>query len=451
MPRCCVFDKQPQRPPSQAPLGPRDQAVCLGLRLRLGRRLGLGLGLGLGLTLGLQACQVPKSMQRHTLIVYVVPPDSSNLNKTNLRRVWEPVLVTYKRLHPNIHINLNLIVFQEQQLKEELRRRNGRGLGPDLLIVNASTAVDLLKEGLTSKVQIPAAVQNSLQPWVRSRVEVKGGLTALPVALEPQLSCYNKTRIPVPPASLQELMELAAKDRQIGLSIYPFSIWWTTGSLGANQALKHLLEAPASQVEPLDASERARITAWLAWLRDATRQSHVNFFNNDEDLLNGLSKGQLDWISCLSFNLPRLEQTMGENLGVASLPAGPHGLASPDSLLRVLAFGINSSPQMRQLALELGILQLNPLAQRTLTLNSQQVLPVNRYATPPVSSSSRLQALVNAQDQFQQSNLFMGSTMALNRIDNHISELENLFTKLVVDVITPEQASERLIDILRKP
>ena len=106
---------------------------------------------------------------------------------------------------------------------------------------------------------------------------------------------------------------------------------------------------------------------------------------------------------------------------------------------------------MRQLALELGILQLNPLAQRTLTLNSQQVLPVNRYATPPVSSSSRLQALVNAQDQFQQSNLFMGSTMALNRIDNHISELENLFTKLVVDVITPEQASERLIDILRKP
>ena len=445
MPRCCVFERLPQRPPTKAALRPRDLALCLGLRLRL------GLGLGLGLALGLQACQAPKFIQRRTLIVYDVPPDSATLSKATIRSAWDPLLRTYKRLQPNVHINLNIIIFQEQQLKQELRRRNGRGLGPDLLIVNASTAVDLLNEGLTSKVQVPASVQNSLLPWVRSRVAVKGGLTALPVAIEPQLSCYNRTRIPTPPASLKELMALAAKGRQIGLSIFPQSIWWTTGSLGANQALKQLLESPASPLEPIDASERSKITAWLAWLADASHQSHVNFFNNDEDLLNGLGNGQLDWISCLSFNLPRLKQLMGNNLGVASLPAGPNGPASPNSLLRVLAFGINSSPQMRQLALDIGNLQLNPLAQRTQTLNSQQTLPVNRYATPPVSSSSRLQALVNAQEQFQQSYLDVGSAMAINRIEKHTSELESLFTKLVVDVIKPEQASKQLINILRKP
>ena len=390
-------------------------------------------------------------MQRQTLIVYVVAPDSASLSKANLRSVWDPILRTYKRLHPDVHMNLNVIVFQEQQLKQELRRRNGRGLGPDLLIVNASTAVDLLNEGLTSKIQVPAAVQNSLEPWVRSRVEVKGGLTALPVAIEPQLSCYNRTRIPSPPATLKELMELAAKGRQIGLSIFPQSLWWTTGPLGANQAIWHLLQSKASPLEPVDARERARITAWLTWLGDASRQSHVNFFNNDEDLLDGLSKGKLDWISCLSFNLPRLKQTMGENLGVASLPAGPNGPASPGSLLRALAFGINSSPRTRQIAMDLGILQLNPLAQRTSSLNSQQMLPVNRYATPPVSSSSRLKALVNAQEQFQQSYFNAESTLSLNRIKKHMPEIESIFTKLVVDVIKPEQASQQLIDILRQP
>jgi maltose-binding protein MalE len=142
---------------------------------------------------------------------------------------------------------------------------------------------------------------------------------------------------------------------------------------------------------------------------------------------------------------------MGENLGVASLPAGPNGPASPGSLLRVLAFGINSSPRTRQIAMDLGILQLNPLAQRTSSLNSQQMLPVNRYATPPVSSSSRLKALVNAQEQFQQSFFNPESTLSLNRIKKHMPEIESIFTKLVVDVIKPEQASQQLIDILRQP
>ena len=149
-----MFDRQPQRWPTKAPLRPRGLAIGLGLRL----------GLGLGLALSLQACQTPKFMQRQTLIVYVVAPDSASLSKANLRSVWDPVLRTYKRLHPDVHMNLNVIVFQEQQLKQELRRRNGRGLGPDLLIVNASTALDLLNEGLTAKIQVPAAVKNSLEP-----------------------------------------------------------------------------------------------------------------------------------------------------------------------------------------------------------------------------------------------------------------------------------------------
>ena len=40
-------------------------------------------------------------MQRQTLIVYVVAPDSASLSKANLRSVWDPILRTYKRLHPD--------------------------------------------------------------------------------------------------------------------------------------------------------------------------------------------------------------------------------------------------------------------------------------------------------------------------------------------------------------
>lgn len=409
------------------------------------------LALGLALSLGLQGCQWPLPLQRETLIIYVVPPGSSTLSKLDLDTSWNPLKAAYKRLHPGVHLNFNFVVFESQQLKQELRRRNGRGLGPDLLIVNASTALELLDQGLISKVKVSDEVQSSIQPWILSRVRVKGGLSALPIALEPQLSCYNRSRIPSPPASLDELLQLAAKGKSIGLSVSPINIAWTVGPLGADQPLKALMETPVGQSVPIDPSDRAKITAWLAWLRDAARQSHFNFFNNDEELLTGLGNGQLDWTSCLSFNLPRLQAKMGANLGVASLPQGPYGQATPNSLLRVVAFGVNSSPLQRKRALELGLLQLSPLMQRTLALNSQQMLPVNRFAPAPVASSARIEALVRAEEQFQLSSAFTRSPAALNRLEMVSPAMENLLTQLVVDVIGPEQASERLIRILRQP
>jgi hypothetical protein len=117
----------------------------------------------------------------------------------------------------------------------------------------------------------------------------------------------------------------------------------------------------------------------------------------------------------------------------------------------VVAFGVNSSPLQRKRALELGLLQLSPLMQRSLTLNSQQMLAVNRFAPAPVASSARIQALVRAEDQFQVSSFFARSPKALNRLDTLTPAVENLLTQLVVDLIGPEQASERLIQILRKP
>ena len=449
MPRCCVFELatnhltkiKPLTQPKQ--LARATQGWWGGWRQQL--------ALGLALSLGLQGCQWPLPLQRETLIIYVVPPGSSTLSKLDLDTFWNPLKAAYKRLHPGVHLNFNFVVFESQQLKQELRRRNGRGLGPDLLVVNASTALELFDQGLINKVKVSDEVQNSLQPWILSKVRVKGGLAAVPIALEPQLSCYNRSRIPSPPATLDELLQLAAKGKSIGLSVSPINIGWTVGPLGADQPLKALMDTPVGQPMAIDRSDRAKITAWLTWLRDAARQSHVNFFNNDEELLTGLGNGQLDWISCLSFNLPRLQAKMGANLGVESLPQGPYGQATPNSLLRVAAFGVNSSPLQRKRALELGLLQLSPLMQRTLALTSKQMLPVNRFAPAPVASSARIEALVRAEDQFQLSSAFARSPAALNRLDRVSPAMENLLTQLVVDVIGPERASGRLIRILRQP
>jgi len=352
MPRCCVFELSAKRLTQLIGLTQLKQRARAKVHLDAqkldqaqqpaqarGPKPGSWqrLAVGLALTLGLQGCQGHLPWKRETLIIYVVPPGSSTLTRFDIDNFWNPLIAAYKRLHPGVHLNYNFVVFESQQLKKELRRRNSRGLGPDMLIVNAATALELLDEGLIQKVHVANDIQDSIQPWVLSRVQVKGGLAALPIALEPQLSCYNRSRIPDPPTTLDGLLQLAAQGKSIGLSVSPINIWWTIGPLGADRPLQALMEGTVGRPMAMDATDRAKITAWLAWLRDAARQSHVNFFNNDEELLTGLSNGQLDWISCLSFNLPRLQVKMGANLGVASLPQGPYGQATPNSLLRVVA------------------------------------------------------------------------------------------------------------------
>ena len=47
--------------------------------------------------------------------------------------------------------------------------------------------------------------------------------------------------VPRPPASLDELMDLAASGRPIGVAVDPIGIWWSAGALGAQNAMVPIL------------------------------------------------------------------------------------------------------------------------------------------------------------------------------------------------------------------
>ena len=70
---------------------------------------------------------------------------------------------TFRTLQPRVRLQVE--VFPEESLPNELRLRNSTGLSPDLLLVNESTARDLAREKLIDTVSFPAAL---LISWMRA-------------------------------------------------------------------------------------------------------------------------------------------------------------------------------------------------------------------------------------------------------------------------------------------
>ncbi len=402
--------------------------------------------IGAVLTL-LQGCGI---LSGNTIFLYYVRPNDAVVvtKRDEVARLWAPLLRSFEQIDPSAR--LEMLMFSEREITPELRRRQARGLGPDLILLSAVQAQELYQQGLVRRLTLPAEVKDDLLPDVLGRVEVPGGYAALPIARTPELACFNRRSMPTAPTTLAQLLTQAAAGRHVGLSLTPTGIWWTAGSLGADEALRRLVLRRRSDPTPVSATDRRAIERWLQWLAHAATQSHVNMFSDVHELTRGLMARQLDWIPCSSLSLKRLKDALGDDLGVAPLPSGPGGPPSTASPVRVLAFGLNSSKAQRRRAFELARLSLNPLIQRSLSLSNHEILPVNRHAPPPVDSSEVLKALVQSQaqvngDALESLNFSTSEVERLGRLT------EKLLTPMVVNLQSPEATTDAIIRELPQP
>jgi ABC-type glycerol-3-phosphate transport system substrate-binding protein len=330
--------------------------------------------------------------------VYVaVEVSSGTAIDRDLRRRGQERIDALRRIYARIYpgVRLEALFFPEHQLVREVRGRSRSGLGPDILLVFQNTANVLQARGLTQPIPFPSPLSDALDPALLESVRLgPDRLFALPQALQPQLACFDRTRLQRSPASLGELLRASSEGERFGLPTDLKDLSWTLGALGALDDVAALLEG-----QPVTAERRAAINGWLLWLRTADLQQRITLVESQRELLDGLRDGTFDWISCRSDEVNSLRDSMGERLGLAPLPGGPAGPATPISRLRVIAFGRNSSANQRRAAEAMVAFVMNPQMQRTLILRNREQLPVHPDVPVPVASSADLRALVNAQRQ----------------------------------------------------
>ncbi|MCP9938487.1 extracellular solute-binding protein [Cyanobium sp. Aljojuca 7A6] len=364
----------------------------------------------------------------------------SELQK-EIRKRTAQLQASFRTLQPKVRLQVE--VFPEENLRNELLIRNRTGLSPDVLLVNESTARDLAREQLINTVRFPSVVLDQLDAGSVERVRRSDGtLTGLPMELQPQVACFDRRHVQRSPATLEELLAFSAKGMEVGLSLDAVNLAWTLGPLGAIDAAGNLLAG-----EPATAATQASLRGWLQWLRLADQQQHVTFYPTETELLKQLMAGALDWIPCRSINILRLRSRLGNNLGVAPLPSGPSGDATPITRERVLSFGVNSSPVQRQLALALARFAISPLHQREMVLGNQYVLPVNREVAPPVRSSSVLAAMVEGRQQSMR-----GATIRLveGSTKDKREAWQALLTRFLFDDLSQQATLEGLIGLLAR-
>lgn len=412
-------------------------------RLGRWRRALAGYLCGLSL-LPLAGCSTVAPRRPLVLYVAVSTPPEERITR-ELAQIFQgrflQLVNSFRRLYPNVVVQISL--YPEEQLLREIRHRTGSGLGPDLIVTAVEPAQQLLRQGLSDPMPLAPEDARSIEPLVRRRVvSPSGRLVGLPLVLYTQLACFDRRRVSEPPATVRQLLQLSASGMRVGMGLRLRDLVWSAGSLGALPALR-----AAAEGRTLDAGQRRGLLAWFQWLQSANVQKDVSFVEDAPTLRDGFRRGRFDWISCSSSDLPMLSRALGEHLGIATLPDGPDSPASPVNGLRVVALGRDSSGEQRRMAIALGRYSLRPLVQRSLTLENQVFLPVNRYVTIPVQSSHALATLVAAGRQGVGSAALLAG---LRDSDPRVDQLEEVIVPLVFGVIDPGQAVDASLRIFRR-
>jgi maltose-binding protein MalE len=348
----------------------------------------------------------------------------------------------YRQMHPASRFQFGL--YADNSISNALIRRNRAGLGPDVIYVNGETALQMLADGVVSPFPATPEQLRLFDPDDLDQLRTKRGeLAGLPVVIQTQVACFNRKRLPKPPATVAELLAASAAGHPVGLTVDPYNLYWSTGSLGA---LKGINQAIAGQ-QPSPAEVR-QIEQWLAWLQNASTQQRVTFYSDQKSVIAEFLAERIDWMPCNSISIPKLRKQLGSSLGVSALPSGPDGSPpSPMKRLRVFALGSSSSVAGRDRAIAFIRFSANPLMQRMLTVGSQTLLPANRFVKVPVQSSQVLAAMELSN---RQSDQFSQVVKLMHDHDPRIPKLQAHITELVFGEESARSSAEALIQILRR-
>ena len=370
----------------------------------------------------------------------------SSKDYERLREVTEDAINHIKSVDPSIRPQLTLST--QKNFVDEIADQTYSGFGPDLLITDSDTALELYKRKLVDPIELSPEDRADTPSYLFDLVTAKDGqLVGRPVNQFVQLACFNKERLTSPPQNLKE-MEEESEDNNFGMALQLKDLFWSAEAFDAGEAM----EAALSKLPP-DPERQSKVTQWLQWLENASYQQNIRFLNDQRSLREALVAGQLDWITCWSSSLRELREKMQDKLALAPLPKGPSTRLKATTKLQVWALGRNSSPTQRDKALVMVDFITKPWAQKTYALAGRNSLPVNRKAAKIVASKipGGTEALVMYAEQSLKENAAKGQSKArVFRDPERYETISDALLDTIYDVSSPAESTQIIIKSLRE-
>ena len=362
-----------------------------------------------------------------------------------LREVTEDAIDHIRSVDPSIRPQLTLST--QANFVDEIADQTQSGFGPDLLITDSDTALELYRRKLTDPIKISPEDRADTPSYLFDLVTAGNSqLVGRPVNQFVQLACFNKERMEVPPETLED-MEQESESNNFGMALQLKDLFWSAEAFDAGEAMEAALAK-----RPPDADRQSKVTQWLHWLESASYQQNIRFLNDQRSLRKALISGELDWITCWSSSLRELREQMKDKLALAPLPKGPSTKLKAATKLQVWSLGRNSSRTQREKALVMIDFITKPWAQKTYALAGKNSLPVNQKAAKIVASKipGGTSALVMyAQESINEKATKGQSKARVFRDPARYQEISDALMDTIYDIRSPEESSKDIINSLR--
>ncbi|MFL0725223.1 MAG: hypothetical protein AB8A36_02530 [Prochlorococcus sp.] len=332
------------------------------------------------------------------LLIYVGIPNyaEKDLNQAGFRkaRKAEELLMAnanrrLKGQYPGASIAISY--YPNRDLLGMVRRRSGLGLGPDLIIASATVTEELYAEGLIKPFRIKEGHSKSPMNELQSiYLNSSGDRIGLPILIDSQLGCGNRKLIKQIPSTFNEWLNLRVP---IGFDAAERDQIWIYGVFGAAEPI---MRAVAANPHAFSDQDVHALEKYLNTLRSEFPKRDLFSSHSHNRLLLGLEKGELAWTTCRTSDIPRLRESLAEDLLVSPLPKGEQGVPLSIPIIRTATIGTHSTDRQKLLAKAWLGYWLRPIEQRT--IREKHLRPLDTQDRESVKGADRkaIKAIVNA-------------------------------------------------------
>jgi len=255
-----------------------------------------------------------------------------------------------KKDHPDLTVNVLQIPFD--QIFNKWETEVAAGGGPEMYTVPNDNLGNQVRAGLVAPLDDLLA--GKLGEFSQAGIDgmtVDGSIYGVPGIIKAVALYYNKSTVPEPPATTDELLEMVQGGKKIAINQNNYhNFGWLTGSFGGT-----LMDATGKCVADQN-SGMADALQFMAGLKAAG----ANFETDGGKADTLFRQGQVDMIINGPWVLGDYKGDLGDNLGLAPMPAGPGGASTPLSGIDGWHVNPNASDEQQKLAVEVGLYLFGP-------------------------------------------------------------------------------------------
>jgi arabinogalactan oligomer/maltooligosaccharide transport system substrate-binding protein len=254
------------------------------------------------------------------------------------------VLDGLKKENPDLKLNVLQIPFD--QVFNKWETEVAAGGGPDMFTVPNDNVGNQVRAKLLAPLD--DYLKGNTAGFVPSSFEgatLDGKVYGVPGIIKAVALYYNKSTVPAPPKNTDELLAMVKAGKKIAINQNNYhNFGWLTGAFGGK-----LMDAGGACIA--DQGGFADALKFMADLKAAGAS-----FQTDGGKADTLFRqGQVDMIINGPWVLGDYKKDLGDKLGVAPMPAGPKGAATPLAGVDYWHVNPNIKPDQQKLAVQVGL------------------------------------------------------------------------------------------------